>query len=104
MKIRLDKQHILYSDTMNLWIVKEQKIKTGKKAGRLEEVKVAGYCGTIEDLLLSVRARKLRLSGVSTFEGLISENAMINKSLKIWLEEISIDVNKYLKGGDNNEQ
>lgn len=56
MKVKLDKRHTLLSDPYCCWI---EQTRTAEKTGKEYQVRVSGYCATVEQALESYIDRRL---------------------------------------------
>lgn len=79
MKIKLDERHTLISDQYCCWI---EQARHSDKKGTDYQVRVSGYCGTINQALESYIDRKLLGSDAESAEELLREIRLLKEVLK----------------------
>ena len=90
MKFDLDKKHIFYSDSMNMWITKKVARKKRDGTGEREyEELVSGYHQDLDHLLESLFLRKVRGIDKTKLEDINKEIAQYRKEVVKFSKEIS---------------
>lgn len=80
MKIQLDDQHFLNSDSCCYWITSEYK----NKKGTVVERRVSGYHATFEQVVESYIDKKIRSSEAEKISDLKKEIQKLKKTVKGW--------------------
>lgn len=86
MKIQKGK-YILYSDEWNFYINEVRITEQGKHKGEPFEVRVAGYCTSIDKLITDFTERVLRSSDAEDLEGVLTALKDAQESCKVLLTE-----------------
>ena len=84
MRVKLDDEHTLVSDSNCCWIVK--KYVTDK--GRESERRVSGYYTTMADCINSYIDRKILSSEAETIKQLQRDINKLKKQVKNWIKEV----------------
>ena len=87
MRIKLDKNHYLNSDTYSCWITCEYEIKTGKRKGSVDEKRVSGYEPTFEMAVESYIDKKINGSDATKISQLAEEVRALKTEVRDWKEE-----------------
>jgi hypothetical protein len=86
--MRIEKgKYVLYSDEWNLWINEIRTYEKGKRIGETFEVRIAGYCTSIDKLISDFSERVLRSSDAEDLESVLTALQTAQDACKAMLTE-----------------
>lgn len=86
--MRIEKgKYVLYSDEWNYWINEVRFYEKGKHEGETFEVRIAGYCTSIDKLISDFSERVLRSTDAEDLEAVLTALQTAQESCKALLTE-----------------
>lgn len=86
--MRIEKgKYVLYSDEWNWWINEIREYEKGKRIGETFEVRIAGYCTSIDKLISDFSERVLRSVDAEDLEAVLTALSDAQDACKAMLTE-----------------